>query len=427
MSVAYRCGRPVAIEGVRRRMPASERRRVVITGAGVVSPVGMGREALWDAIAEGVSGAARIDLEAVGELTAFPVQGLEEAAAERFGRRDVRRMDRAGMMAALAGALAMEDAGDLGLPGERIGVAVGCVHGGAATNYEAHKALIERGSDRVSPLSVPLALPNGAVAAMARMLGLRGPSTAPCTACAAGTDAIGAALAMVREGRADAALGGGAEAPLSPVVAAGYLKMGALSRSARPVAEASRPFDRARDGFVMGEGAGIVVLEEREHALRRGARILAEVVGYGASCDAGHLTDPDVEGTGAARAIGEALADGGLQPSDVGYVNAHATSTPAGDAAEVRALARAGISGVPVSSTKALHGHGLGAAGGIELAAALIAFGRDILPGTLNLDDPEDGDTLDLIREARRAHVDVVLSNSFGFGGHNACVAVTRG
>lgn len=405
---------------------AAARRRVVITGAGAVTPFGLGREALWDGVAVGRSGAVRVSLDFVGDLTAFPVEGLQEAAEARFGRRDVRRMDRVGALAALAGALALDDAGDTGLPPERIALAVGCVHGGAATAFDAHRALLERGADRVGPLSVPLSLPNGAAAAAARMLGLRGPSTAPSTACAAGSDAIGAAFTMIREGRADAAVAGGAEAPLSPVVAAGYLKMGALSRTDRPAHEASRPFDRDRDGFVMGEGAGLVVLEERENALRRGARILGELAGYGATCDAGHPTDPDPEGEGAARAIAAALDDAGLAAADIGYINAHATSTPAGDAAEIRALVRAGVSGVPVSSTKSSHGHGLGAAGGIELVASLIAFGRDILPPTLNVEDRDDDGVLDIIDAVRPAHVDALLSNSFGFGGHNACLIATR-
>lgn len=407
-------------------MTAQARRRVVITGAGAVTPFGLGREALWEGLSEARSGAVRTSIDHIGDITVFPVEGLAEAAEARFGRRDVRRMDRAGMLAALAGALALEDAGDTGLAPERIGVAVGCVHGGAATAFEAHRVLLERGADRVGPLSVPLSLPNGAVAATARLLGLRGASTAPSTACAAGSDAVGAALSLIREGRVDAALAGGAEAPLSPVVAAGYLKMGALSGSDRPAHEASRPFDRARDGFVMGEGAGLVLLEERENALRRGARILAEIVGYGATCDAGHLTDPDAEGEGAARAIVQALDDAGLEPGDIGYINAHATSTPAGDAAEIAALVRAGVSGAAVSSTKSSHGHGLGAAGGIELAASLMVFARDLLPATLNLDDRDDDGVLDIVDAPRAARVDAVLSNSFGFGGHNACVVIAR-
>lgn len=402
------------------------RRRVVITGAGAVCGVGMGRETLWDALVDGRSGAARVDMEAVGPLAAFPVEGLVEAAEERFGRRDVRRMDRVGMLAALGGAMALDDAGALGLDAERIGLALGCVHGGAATAFEAHRALLERGADRVSPLSVPLALTNGAGAAAARSLGLRGPSTVVTTACAAGTDAIGAGVEVIRSGRADAVVAGGAEAPLSPVVAAGYLKMGALSRSHERPEGVTRPFDRARDGFVMGEGAGVVVLEERTRALARGARILAEVAGYAATCDAGHPTDPDPDGEGAARAIAGALADAGLTTADVGYVNAHATSTTAGDVAEMRALARAGLSGAPVSSTKGFHGHGLGAAGGLELVATLMVFARDLLPANINLEDPEDVGGLDLIAAPRPARPHAAISNSFGFGGHNACVVVTR-
>ncbi|MEQ8833588.1 MAG: beta-ketoacyl-[acyl-carrier-protein] synthase family protein [Miltoncostaeaceae bacterium] len=405
---------------------ATDRRRVVITGVGAVSSVGLGTRALWDALAVGRSGARRMELDGLGPMVAFAVDGLEEAAEERFGRRDIRRMDRVGQMAAVAGGMALDDAGDMGVPSERIGIALGCVHGGAATAYDAHRALIERGADRVSPLSVPLSLTNGAGAAAARVLGLRGPSTVITTACAAGTDAVGFGLDMIRLGRADAALVGGAEAPLSPVVAAGYLKMGALSRGEGDPRYASRPFDRGRDGFVMGEAAGVVVLEERGHALARGATILAELAGYGASCDAGHPTDPDPAGEGAARAIAAALADAGVAPGDIGYVNAHATSTPAGDVAEMRAIARAGLGGVPVSSTKSAHGHGLGAAGGIELAALLMAFSRDLLPGNLNLEHPEDAVALDLIEGARPAHVDAVLSNSFGFGGHNSCIVVTR-
>lgn len=404
----------------------AERRRVVITGAGAVTPLGLGREVLWDGLLDGSSGAARIDVEGVGSLAVFPVAGLAEAAEERFGRRAVRRMDRVGQMAALAGALALDDAGELDADAGRIGAVVGCVHGGVETALDAHRTFLERGADRVGPLSVPLALPNGAAAAMARTLGLRGPSNAPATACAAGTDAIGLGLDLIRAGRADVVLAGGAEAPISPVPIAGYLRMGALSGSTRPAREVSRPFADDRDGFVIGEGAGVVVLEERERALARGARILGEVAGYGTTCDAGHLTDPDADGEGAALAMRAALADAGLVAEDIGYINAHATSTLAGDAAEAEAIQRAGLATVPVSSTKSAHGHGLGAAGGVELIAALVAFGRDVLPPTLNLDHPGVGATLNHLTAPRQVRIDAFLSNSFGFGGHNACIAVRR-
>ena len=402
------------------------RRRVVITGAGVVSPIAAGRgDALWDALAEGRSGAEHVQIEGVGRICAFPVREGEDAK-ERFGQREARRMDRSGRMAAVAAAHALEDAGAIGADTERIGVSLASVHGGADVLLEAHRTFLERGADRVGPLAIPMSLVNHPCAATARALGLHGPSAAPTTACAAGSDAIGTALMMLREGRADAMVAGGADAPLSPLVVAGYIKVGAMTPSTRPPRESSRPFDAARDGFVMGEGAGVVVLEEREHALARGARIYAELAGYGSSCDAGHPTDPDATGAGPARAMRLALEDAGLSPEDVGYLNAHATSTVAGDLAEARAIALAGLAGVAISSTKSAHGHPLGGAGGIEAVATLMAFARDTLPPTLNLQDPEPEAPFDHVLSPRRATVRAAISNSFGFGGHNACLAFTR-
>ena len=391
----------------------------------MVSPIGAGVGPFWDALAEGRTGAARIELEAVGGLNAFPVTEGEDAR-ERFGQRDARRMDRSGRMAAVAAALALEDGGDLGVDPERIGVSVGSVHGGAETLLEAHRAFLERGPDRVGPLAIPLSLPNHPCAAVARSLGLHGPSFATATACAAGSDAIGSAFLALREGRADAMIAGGADAPLSPLVVAGYIKVGALTASARPPQESSRPFDVARDGFVIGEGAGMVLLEDRDHALARGARIYAELAGYGQSCDAGHPTDPDSTGGGPARAMRNALLDAGLKASDIGYVNAHATSTMAGDIAEARAILLAGLGGAAISSTKSAHGHALGGAGGLEAVATLLAFGRGILPPTLNLEDSEPEAPFDHVLEPREAIVRAALSNSFGFGGHNACLVFTR-
>ena len=378
------------------------RRRVVITGAGVVSPLGAGADTFWDALAAGRSGAVVLDVEAVGPIPAFPVAEGEDAR-ERFGQREARRMDRAARLAAVAAALALSDAGDPGVPPERVGASVGCVHGGVETLLEAHRALLERGADRVGPLTIPSSLPNHPCAATARVLGLRGPSSAPATACAAGADAIGTALSFIREGRADVMVAGGADAPLTPLVIAGYIRVGALHHDAADAHRASRPFDLTRQGFVIAEGAGMLVLEEREHALARGARILAELAGYGSSCDAGHPTDPDERGEGPARAIGGALADGGLTADMIDYVNAHATSTVAGDLAEARALVRAGLEGATVSATKSAHGHCLGAAGGVEAVATVMAFARGVVPATLNLEEPDPEAPFDHVLEPRRA------------------------
>jgi 3-oxoacyl-[acyl-carrier-protein] synthase II len=397
---------------------------VVITGAGVVSSIGSGLDVFWDALAAGVSGARRVDVDLVGAVTACPVLG--DDAAERFGRRAVHRMDRVGRLAAIAAAEAIERAGAHGVVPERLGAVVASIHGGADTNHAAEVALIERGLDRVSPLVVPLGLPNSPVAAVTRVHDLRGPSLVVATACAAGSDAIGLAAMLIRTGRADAMLAGGAEAAVSPFVVAGYRRLGALSTTDRPPREASRPFDAARDGFVMGEGAGLLFLEERERALARGATILAELFGYGSSCDAGHLTDPDATGVGPARAIAAALAEAGIDPARVGHVNAHATSTSSGDVAEARAIHAAGLGHAAVSATKSLHGHTLGAAGGIEAIAAIMPLVRGVIPATANLLDPEPDPALDHVRSTRHATVDVVLSNSFGFGGHNAALLFRR-
>jgi 3-oxoacyl-[acyl-carrier-protein] synthase II len=399
---------------------------VVVTGAGVVSSLGAGVEPFWDALAEGRSGASRVEVEGLGELTAFPVADDAENARERFGQKEARRMDRAGRFASVAAALALEDAGLTDVDHERTGASIGSVHGGPETLLEAHRVLAERGADRVSPLAIPLSLANAPCAAAARSLGLRGPSAAPATACAAGSDAIGTALLLLRDGRADAMVAGGAEAPISPMVVAGYLRVGALTKSDRPAREACRPFDVARDGFVIGEGSGVLLLEEREHALARGARIYAELAGYGSTCDANHLTDPDPLGEGPSRAMLLALADAGIGPEDIGYVNAHATSTPSGDLAESRALAIAGLSGAAVSSTKGAHGHALGGAGGLEAVALLMAFSRDVLPPTINLENPDPGSPLDHVTSPRSVAVGAVLSNSFGFGGHNSSLVFLR-
>lgn len=397
-------------------------RRVAITGLGIVSGFGNEVSGFWDAVLAGRCAAQALELDGLPVLPAVCVPDFEAEAV--IGRREVKRMDRVGVLAAVAAAHALADAGDLGLDGWRIGAAIGCAHGGAATLMDAQDALRDRGADRVSPFTIPLALTNSPLAAVTRLNGLHGPTAAPATACAAGSDAIGWAFERIRYGRADAMLAGGAEAALVPPVMAGYLKLGAVASLDRGAEGASRPFDAARDGFVMAEGAGVLVLEELEHAQARGARIYAEVVGYGQACDAGHLTSPDESGTGPARAITAALEDAGLEPAAIGYVNAHATSTPVGDRAEALALRLAGLADAPVSSTKGQHGHTLAAAGAIEAIATLACFTRDQLPPCANLVEPDV--ELDLVRTAQPTTAEYAMSTGFGFGGHDAALILRR-
>jgi 3-oxoacyl-[acyl-carrier-protein] synthase II len=390
-----------------------------------VSSIGSGRLGFWDALAAGHVGASHIELDHVGFLTAC-LTPAEDGAEEIVGRREVRRMDRAARLAVVAAAQALEDAGGEPIARERFGAVIANVHGGADTLYRSELALLQEGVERVSPFMVPLGLTNAPAAAVTRVNGLRGPSSTVTTACAAGTDALGLAALLIRAGRADAMLAGGAEAPITPPVVAGYRRLGALASASRPAAETSRPFDRGRDGFVIAEGAGILLLEEREHARARGATILCELGGYGSSSDAGHITDPDASGESPARAIGIALAEAGISAAEVGHVNAHATSTPAGDIAEARAIVAAGLAHAAITATKSLHGHTLGAAGGVEAVAAIMPLVRDLIPATANLDDPEPEPPLDHVLVARAAQLGATVSNSFGFGGHNAAVVFLR-
>lgn len=396
--------------------------RVAITGLGIVSCLGTEVADFWAAIAAGRSGARTLEIPGLPAVPACPVVDFDPE--ERVGRREVRRMDRVAQFAASAAAAALEDAGDTGIAGERFGTSIACAHGGAATLEDNARSLVERGLDRVSPFTIPLALTNAPVAGVARIHGLRGPSSAPATACAAATDAIGFAYERIRDGRADAMLAGGAEAALIAPIVAGYLRLGAIASLDRGPEGASRPFDRARDGFVMAEGAAALVLERLDRAQARGARIYGEVVGYGQSCDAGHLTSPDETGDGPARAIAAALDDAGIGPEAVGYVNAHATSTPAGDLAEAAALTRAGLGATPVSSTKGQHGHTLAAAGAIEAIAALGVFSSGLLPPSINVDDPDVD--LALVGMGETATPKVVVSTGFGFGGHDAALVLRR-
>jgi 3-oxoacyl-[acyl-carrier-protein] synthase II len=300
--------------------------------------------------------------------------------------------------------------------------------GGLTTLEEGVATRIERGADRVGPLVVPMMMPNATAGLIALRHGFRGAALAVATACASGANSIGEGMQLIRSGRADVVVAGGSEASITPTALAGFARMGALSGRRHAPAGASRPFDRDRDGFVMGEGAGIVVLESAEHAARRGAEVLGEVAGYGATCDAHHVTSPDPTGAGALAAMAEALADAGLAPTDVGHVNAHGTSTPLNDRAEAGALATLfGGPTPPVTSTKGTTGHLVGAAGAVEAVIGLLAARRGLVPPVANLADPDVNPSVDLVRdEPRPIDGGVVLSSSFGFGGHNACLVFAR-
>ena len=392
----------------------------------MVTGLGAGAEAVFDALLAGRSAISRAEVDGLGEVAAARVPDEAADADGRFGRRAARRMDRASRLAALAADDALADAGRPDIDPARIGAAIGSAHGGAGTIALGQSVLEERGADRVGPLTIPLGLVNAPAASVARTAGLRGPSLAPATACAAGADAIGQAMLCIRDGRADAMVAGGADAPLVPVVIAGYRSAGALAQPGdAPVEGLSRPFDRGRSGFVIAEGAAALVLEEREHALARGARIHAELLGYGASCDAGHLTDPEPEGLGPGIAIANALSDADARADEVGVVSAHATSTPAGDRAEARALARAGLGAAAVFGAKGALGHTLGGAGALEAALCALTLARGVVPPTLNLTSPDDDDPLTRhVRAAVDAPDGLAASTSFGFGGANACLVL---
>ena len=403
-------------------------RNVVVTGIGPATPVGVGREAFWASLSSGRSG--------IGPITRFDADGFPVRIAgevadlepgEYMEAKEVRRTDRFVHLAMAATHLAHRDAGEPELHAERTAVVMGAGIGGMATLEEQIRVLQERGPDRVSPFMVPAMMPNAAAGHVAMALGLTGPNLGVVTACAASAHAIGEAFRMIREGRADVAFAGGSDASITPASIAAFARMGALSRNPDPV-KASRPFDRARDGFVLSEGACVLVLEEAEHARARSARVWAEIAGYGATADAYHITQPEPEGGGAIAAMQAAIADAGEPAEAVGYVNAHGTSTPLNDAAESRAIHKVfGDHRPAVSSTKSMTGHTLGGAGAVEAAATALAIHEGVLPPTINLDDPDPECDLDHVaNEARRKGVKLALSNSFGFGGQNAVLAFRR-
>src|SRR5919204_104310 len=414
-------------------MSVNGRRRVVVTGVGAVTPLGNDAETFWKNLTAGESGAAPIQAFDPSEFAVHFACELKDFDPTKWiEHKQARRMDRFAQMIVAAARMAEEDSGiDIAGETERVGVSVATGIGGLQSFQDCYDQLLERGPERVNPLSIPAIIPNMGAAWVSMELGTRGPLWSECTACAASNMAIGQALDDIRLGRADVMLAGGTEAGITKVGIGGFGAMRALSRRNDEPEKASRPFDAERDGFVMGEAGAIVVLEELEHAKKRDAKIYAEVSGYGVSSDAQHITEPDPTGQHPARAMRMAMEDAGIGPREIDYINAHGTSTPLGDASETRviksALGEENARRTPVSSTKGATGHCLGAAGAIEAMFITLAVNRGVLPPTINYEQPDPECDLDYIpNEARHADVRVVVSNSFGFGGHNATLVLRR-
>ena len=410
-------------------MTAPPRRRVVVTGLGMVTPLATSVDATWSALLAGESGIGPISLfdtsefpvRIAGEVSGFEVSDYVDVKA-------ARRMDRCSHLVLAAARQAEADASiDVAAVGERAGVAIGSALGGVASFEQAVVQVSSRGASRVSPFSIVQTLPNLPAGWVSIELGTRGPLLAQSTACAASNMALGDGLDAIRLDRADVMLCGGTEAPVTATAVASFAAMRALSTRNEDPSTASRPFERDRDGFVIAEGAAVLVLEELEHARERGARMYAELVGYGISSDAHHVSDPDPAGLNPARALAMALADADVAPGEVDYVNAHGTSTPSGDRAETRvlklALGQEGASSTPVSSTKGATGHTLGASGAVEAIFTILALQHGVLPPTINYVNPDPECDLDYVANTpRQEPIGVAISNSFGFGGHNTAV-----
>lgn len=409
-----------------------EKRRVVVTGVGAVTPLGNDVETTWKNLIAGVSGVGPLTRLDADQYPAKVAAELKDFNIEAFiDKKDARKMDRFTQYAVAAASMAVKDA-SLEITDEnatRVGVWIGSGIGGMETFENQFETFLNRGYKRVSPFFVPMIIPDMAAGQVSIMLGAKGINSCTVTACATGTNSIGDAFKVIQRGDADVMVSGGAEAPITRMSVAGFCANTALSTNPDPQT-ASRPFDANRDGFVIGEGAGIVVLEELEHALARGAKIYAEIVGYGATGDAYHVTAPAPGGEGGARAMKQALADGGIKPEEVDYINAHGTSTGYNDKYETAAIKE--VFGeyaykLAVSSTKSMTGHLLGAAGGVEAIFSVLALQEGILPPTMNLQTPDPECDLDYVpNEARKQDISVVISNSLGFGGHNATIALKK-
>ncbi|MFN9991086.1 MAG: beta-ketoacyl-ACP synthase II [Cyanobacteriota bacterium] len=408
-------------------------RRVVVTGLGAVTPIGNDVREYWEGLRSGRNGVAGITLfDASRHACRFAAEVKNFNPAGWLEPKEAKRWDRFCQFGGVAAKQAVRHAGLVidASNAQRVGVAIGSGVGGLLMMESQAHVLADRGPDRVSPFCVPMMIPNMATGLAAIALGAKGPSSAVATACAAGSNAIGDAFRLIQLGLADAMVCGGAESAITPLGVAGFASAKALSFRNDDPATASRPFDLERDGFVIGEGAGVLVLESLSHAEARGATVLAEIVGYGTTCDAHHITAPSPGGVGGAEAMRLALADARLEPDAVDYVNAHGTSTQANDSNETAAIKAAlgeKAYRTPVSSTKSMTGHLLGGSGGIEAVAAILAIGDNVIPPTINYSTPDPACDLDVVPNIAREHpVNVVLSNSFGFGGHNVCLAFRR-
>lgn len=407
--------------------------RAVITGMGVISPIGNTLEEFWNHLVEGQSGidlVTRFDVSEMPTKVAAEVKNFEPT--DWLDKKESRRMDRFVQLAVAAAKMAIKDANlDIEtMDKERAGVVIGSGVGGVTTFEEQKEILMAKGPGRISPFFVPMLISNMAAGHLSIAFGLQGASSTVVTACASATNAIGEALRLIEHGEADIVLCGGTEAPLTPLAFAGFCAMKAMSTEKENPKEACRPFDSRRSGFVMGEGAGILVLESVEHAKARNARIYAELAGYGSTSDAHHITTPVPGGAGAARSMRKAIEDAGLKPENVDYINAHGTGTGANDSTETAAIKD--VFGpvayqVPISSTKSMTGHLLGAAGGVEAIVCALAIQNGVIPPTMNYGEPDPECDLDYVpNQARKKEVKVALSNTFGFGGHNATIVLKK-
>ncbi len=409
------------------------KRRVVITGLGIVSPIGNGKDEYWQALKAGKTG--------VSEITSFDASAYTSRVAgvvrdfdltPYMSKKDIKRSDRFTQFAIAAARMALEDANlDIStIDPYKAGAVIGSGIGGIHTIEKEHQVLINDGPSRVSPFFIPMIIVNMAAGMVGINLGIKGPNSCSVTACASGNHSIGEAFRTIQHGYADIMFSGGSEAAISPMGIGGFCAARALSTRNDDPQKASRPFDAQRNGFVMAEGSGIVLLEDYDHAKKRGANIYAEVIGYGMSCDAYHMTAPNPNGEGAVRCMQESLKDANVKPEEVGYINAHGTSTVLNDVMETKAIKLVfgkRAKDIPISSTKSMTGHMLGAAGGVELAATALTILNSVVPPTINYEYPDPDCDLDYVpNKAREMEVDIAISNSLGFGGHNATIVIKK-